>query len=603
MMFLSPWGLLGLIAVPTILLLYILKQKREKLAVSSLILWRQVLLDMQARTPWQKLRKNLLMFLQLLAALLIVLALAGMALQLGARPQESVILVVDSSLSMSSADIQPTRLDAAKKDAVRYINELSKDSLVTVVSIGREAGVLLYASSAKDEIIKSIEAIEQTYSYLDLTRTEELILSLKRQDPGAVVVLFGDKPVRVGSEEVQFSNYRKQNDNLAIIRFTHTRAGDQITGMSIIRNQGNTETEVSVSLYGDDKFLDSKRINISGNEIQTVWWRGIPSTAKTLRCVIDTEDILEADNFAYDTVSSDETVKVLLVTKGNLFLEKVISLIEGVELVRTLPEEITEYKGYDLYIMDGTIPEVLPGDGNIVIFDPHPNSMFPVGGWMDTPGVRGVEHPVFQYLDNIRFSIGRTRILEKTELFESLMEYNGNPIIMEGQVQNTRILVFGFNLYETDLPLRSEFPVIMSNILSEYAPKRGSQIPDMLVGDTFQFKLRPDTESARIVLPGGKNMAIAPPMPPETFTETNKPGIYRLEQKKTAQTIETFFAVNLPDEWLAENKPEGNITGDDGPGIHIPLKKTGVLFILPLLIAALIILSLEWWYYANRNYV
>ena len=41
MTFLLPWGLLGLVAIPLILLLYILKQKREKLTVSSLVLWRK----------------------------------------------------------------------------------------------------------------------------------------------------------------------------------------------------------------------------------------------------------------------------------------------------------------------------------------------------------------------------------------------------------------------------------------------------------------------------------------------------------------------------------------------------------------------------------
>ena len=80
MTFVTPWGLIGLIAVPLIIILYIMKQKREKVIVSSHVLWQKVLRDMQAATPWQKLRKPL-MFLQLLCAVLIVLALAGMALE------------------------------------------------------------------------------------------------------------------------------------------------------------------------------------------------------------------------------------------------------------------------------------------------------------------------------------------------------------------------------------------------------------------------------------------------------------------------------------------------------------------------------------------
>jgi Ca-activated chloride channel family protein len=108
--FVTPWGLIGLIAVPLIIILYIMKQKREKVIVSSHVLWQKVLRDMQAATPWQKLRKNLLMFLQLLCAVLIVLALAGMALESGTHTSQPVIIAIDSSLSMSSTDVKPTDL-------------------------------------------------------------------------------------------------------------------------------------------------------------------------------------------------------------------------------------------------------------------------------------------------------------------------------------------------------------------------------------------------------------------------------------------------------------------------------------------------------------
>ncbi|NLN66287.1 MAG: VWA domain-containing protein [Clostridiaceae bacterium] len=602
-MFLMPWGLVGMIAVPLILLFYILKQKREKLTVSSLILWQQVLQDMQARTPWQKLRKNLLMFLQILAAIFITLALAGFALRLSHGEKEAVIIVMDVSLSMSSTDIQPSRLDAAKSDAIKYAGNLSNDSRVTVVTLGRNTDVLLFASTSKDEIVRTIQSIEPTNGYMDPVKAEELLLSLKRQDPDANIILFGDRPVHVGNETIQFSNYEKQNNNLALIHFTHTRSNDQISAMSILRNQGDTDTEASISLYGDDEFVDSQRVTVPANETQTVWWRDISPSMKNLHCVIEPGDILEADNHAYDTVLSTDLVKVLLVTEGNYFLEKIFSLIEGVELVRTLPEGVTEYKGYDLYVLDGTIPSTLPTDGNIVIFAPEQNSLFPVGGWMDTPQVKPVEHAVYQHLDSMSFSIGRSRIMEKPDWAEIVLEASENPIIMEGQMQNIRILIFGFNLYETDLPLRSEFPVLISNILVEYAPAGGMAISGVLTGEPVQFRLQPDTQSAKVILPNGRNVTIAPPMPPQPFLMTDQAGIYSLEQKKRNDTSVTSFAVNLPDEWLMESGKAVSVGGNEQAGMNIPIQNAGFPLTTSLLVAAMIILLLEWWYYANRNYI
>jgi len=600
--FVTPLGLIGLIAVPLIIILYIMKQKREKVVVSSHILWQKVLRDMQAATPWQKLRKNLLMFLQLLCAVLIVLAMSGFALKSGVHTSQPVIIAVDSSLSMSSTDVKPTRLDAAKKDAQKFVDELPPGTPVTVVNLNREPDVLLYGSDSENEIKSSIQSINQTKTYTDVRLAEELLLSLKNSQPDALIVLFSDMPIRVGNEEIQFSNYKKQNENIAVVRFAHAFREDGITAMSILRNQGDSDSEVSVSLYGDDSFLDSQLVTVPKNGTRTVWWSSVPLSVKTLHCVIDTEDILEADNHAYDTVFDGKPVKVLLVTRGNYFLEKIFSVIEGIEFMRTLPDELTEYKGYDLYILDGVVPDKLPEDGNVVIFNPVPNNLFAVGDWMDTPVIGPSDHVIFKHLENPGFSVGRTRIIEKPDWAETVIEYNGNPIIFEGLINSIRLLVFGFNIYETDLPIRTEFPVIVSNILSEYSPASGTRISGTVTEEPIQFMLQPGTIKANVITPDGRNIEIAPPVPPHPFIQTEEPGIYKVLQDNSMHVAESVFVVNLPDEWQAEDIKPAASEADDGEGVIIPLKENVRLFNLPLIIAALLILIIEWWYYANRRY-
>src|SRR5215470_2754385 len=122
MHFISPLSLLWLFPISgLIVLMYILKLRRKDVIVSSTYLWRQVIRDVQANAPFQKLRKNVLLFLQLLAAALLVLAIARpfwRAVGVGGR---SVVIVVDTSASMTAADVGRSRLEEAKQEAFRVV--------------------------------------------------------------------------------------------------------------------------------------------------------------------------------------------------------------------------------------------------------------------------------------------------------------------------------------------------------------------------------------------------------------------------------------------------------------------------------------------------
>ena len=72
----APLGLLGLALLAPIIAMYLLKRRRDEVAVSSVYLWERVVQDMEANAPWQKLRRNLLLLLQLLFLLAAIFGLA-----------------------------------------------------------------------------------------------------------------------------------------------------------------------------------------------------------------------------------------------------------------------------------------------------------------------------------------------------------------------------------------------------------------------------------------------------------------------------------------------------------------------------------------------
>ena len=102
MSFLAPWGLLlGALAAPLVAL-YFLKLRRKRVEVPSVLLWQAFQKSERLATPFQRFRNNLLLWLQLLALALLVLAFARPYLQTDVPVARSVVLVVDTSASMGA---------------------------------------------------------------------------------------------------------------------------------------------------------------------------------------------------------------------------------------------------------------------------------------------------------------------------------------------------------------------------------------------------------------------------------------------------------------------------------------------------------------------
>src|SRR5436189_1799596 len=102
--FINPWT--GLIAaglsISALLVLYFLKLRRREMPVSSTILWKKAIQDLQVNAPFQKLRRNLLLFLQLLLLALLLLALAKPVANVTPTPGQTTAILIDRSASMAA---------------------------------------------------------------------------------------------------------------------------------------------------------------------------------------------------------------------------------------------------------------------------------------------------------------------------------------------------------------------------------------------------------------------------------------------------------------------------------------------------------------------
>src|SRR6478672_10229011 len=193
---LAPLGLgLAALAIP-IIIFYMLRLRRHEITVSSNMLWQQVLQDRQANAPWQKLRRNLLLFLQLLLLALLVLALARPFVFTTAPAAGNLIVVLDGSASMQATDgpdpAAPTRFAAAQREAARLAGTLAPGDRMTVIWAGPAPTLAVTGSSSPAAIQSAIAALRSGNGAGDMQAALTLAAGAATQLAPATVIVISD---------------------------------------------------------------------------------------------------------------------------------------------------------------------------------------------------------------------------------------------------------------------------------------------------------------------------------------------------------------------------------------------------------------------------
>src|SRR5688572_9387507 len=153
----APWNLLWLVPlVPIIVFFYLLKLKRREVVISSVLLWSHLVKDVQANAPFQKLKKNLLLLLQLLIAIFAILALSRPAFFSRSLGGNNVVVILDGSASMQSTEGGKSRFDQAKATALRMVADMhGGDKMMVLLATARTHRLTAFTSD-KNELRREI---------------------------------------------------------------------------------------------------------------------------------------------------------------------------------------------------------------------------------------------------------------------------------------------------------------------------------------------------------------------------------------------------------------------------------------------------------------
>lgn len=621
MSLLAPAALaLGLLALP-IILLYMLRLRRREQPVSSTWLWRELVRDRAANAPWQRLRRNLLLLLQLLILAALVLALARPALPLPGLGGGNAIVLLDASASMQAADgTTGTRFDDARAAVDRLIGGLSGNDRLTLIHVGRAPQVLAAASADRPALRRALAAAAPENAAADWAAAFALAAGSAQglADPRIVIVSDGGLPDGLPPlpGEVSFVPVGRAGDNLAISAQAARPSGGGADLLVVVDNPGTTPRSALLSLTLDGALYDSRRIELdAGGQSAQTW--SLPDAAGVVEARLAVRDslpdYLPLDDRAWTLLDAGTERRVLLISEGNLFLERFFAVLPGAELFRATPDEAGPLLAeaglpFDIVVYDGVPLPPGPLPGNALVFNPQNPLAADEGDaplltttdvFTATTAVRVANDPLLANVDWRALSVAEAQLVEAPRL-ETLVEAEGGPLLLAGEVDGRRVAVFAFDLRASDLPLQIAFPVIMANITAWLSPGRAIAADDNLQpGATVS--LLPDTRAASVTvtLPDGsawqQDIDRAAPV---LFDQTQQTGVYRLAFRDDTGATQPggAFAVNFFDAAESRIQPatalqlgSAEVTGD-AAGLE------GLREVWPWLLAGgLVVLLVEWW--------
>ena len=604
------WGslyslLLLLGAVPLILFLHSLRPKGVKVRTTALFLWERVLREQPIgkKLGWL-LKKNLLLFLQILAALILITALADPSLLHYSSPDGNTVVVVDLSASMKAKGQSGTRFDGVRKAFLSLVDSKAADQKMMVIGAGPTPRVLLPFTSDKKRLKNLGLILRPTDGH---AQVKEAVLFahafLMRGSPDRVVVFSdgafdGAKELPWGSAHLRLVGVEGGDHNVGITGFEFRRlpaAPNRYEIMIRIKNFSPRMIRTPFTLTVGEKKWRRESLEIAPNESRVLIYpyRGL-LRGKAI-ALLEIEDDLPTDNRAFLVLFESSEIRVLYAGKGNPFLDRLFRSLPNVQVTSVkqwAPKSSSkEIDRYDIVILDG-IPSPALTEGNFILINTVAKDLpLKVKGKMlrPRPLPSVARHPLTEGLRLDDLYIKEALRLELTGEGTVLARSKEGPLIFAYQKGRLRSLVLGFDLLASDLPFRVAFPVLLSNAFDWFVPNR-TEFPAAKVqaGKQYALYLPGTDDEVEIESPLGKKEILPVVTNPLPFADTYDAGFYTYKSKNK----EGQFAVNLFNESESQISPRllakklSSIEQKD-------TERTGDGFSLwPYLLAAVIVLLL-----------
>jgi len=654
------WGWLTLLAVPPLIfLLYFLKLRRNPVEVPSTWLWAKAIEDMHVNSLWQRLRKNLLMLLQILFALLLLATCLRPGCDGTELVGERYIFLIDNSASMSATDTPSgvSRLKFAKNEIRKTISQMPSDASMMLISFSDQANVVQSYTRNRGEALIRLDGIRQTERSSDLN--EALVAAAGLANPGrtsdkessldvqvadaldAVLMIYSDGGVRKvprfaqGQLSPEYHAVGSVDDppvNVGIVAFSISEPAENGSAQVFARlqNSNDQSQSVSVSLFVDDQLQDADaNIEIGAGKTKSISF-DLPAVLinvdnpVAVRLKIDQDDIYMLDNEAFSVLNPPGKSNVLIVSRDNPYFKFACStelILKQAKVDFQDWDFLTEKEyleksvlgEYDLAVFEGIVPEVMPRCNTLVLGVLPKSQWKSIGKNSPTPIFDfDSAHPLLSSVQMGSVTIINSDNLEGPKGSLSLIESSDGPIGVLSPREGYLDFVLGFSIVEindegdsvinSDWPKKLSFPIFMQNVIANLGgASRFTGDQNVKPGDLLKLKRNDGVDRLEIETPDGqKELVEGQKENSFVFSGADRSGIYRVSNAQTNE-LQRLVPVNLLD--AVESNLNVRETLDLGYSEYkristrVPSRKEWWPWLLGL---GLVLLIVEWLIYNRR---
>ncbi|MFT9820633.1 vWA domain-containing protein [Lysinibacillus sp. NPDC056185] len=450
--------------IPVIVLLYyFFRKKYTDQTVSSTLFWSEIMQETRVSPYLKHLQKNALLYLQLLALLLLVLALMNPYVKKSTIVGAQTIFIVDTSATMLAGKEQST-FDTHKKEMLSLVNELDGRP-VTLITTGNTPKAILQQETNTKDIEKAIQQLQVTYETAQMNKALDVAQAFVGNTPTSIYVFtdaLDKKQLPMEKDTVKWivKGSAKDLTNIAMTRFAATTDGQSAMALVQLQNDTNKEQNVKLSIENvKGKEIVTESVALPPNEAITKTFKDLP-LEDTLTAKIDAKDDYAVDN-SQTVLLQTATSKVVvdqsmhqLIQKGLQTINSSVKIVPSSQLADNLDATVVTNQTALLEKMDKPI----------VLFGRDDVEKVEATGEISTTSDALF---AFSELKDIYVSA----VYPRFDDYKTIASVGDQPFIQRSPEGDIVVLA---DIADTDWPLHPSFPLFLWSAEQELSESVGS---------------------------------------------------------------------------------------------------------------------------------